>query len=190
MFISYRAGLPAIVARNTMKDSMSESVVLPLVGRNVQTLDAAFNASSSEGADFLVCCFGEGQKADVIENSLFTNVKIPIFIMNASPLVDVSKFLKSGASGFVISLEDLSLFNDDVLSQMFYANGTTNEKTDRGEDVSNVKLLDTSNSFFGKERVAGFVKFEDREKQLIETERSVLLEAIDVIKKASPLVIL
>ncbi|KAH9729875.1 putative transmembrane GTPase FZO-like [Citrus sinensis] len=180
-------GLPAIVARNTMKDSMSESVVLPLVGRNVQTLDAAFNASSSEGADFLVCCFGEGQKADVIENSLFTNVKIPIFIMNASPLVDVSKFLKSGASGFVISLEDLSLFNDGVLSQMFCANGTTNEKTDRGEDVSNVKLLDTSNSFFGKERVAGFVKFEDREKQLIETERSVLLEAIDVIKKASPL---
>jgi hypothetical protein len=30
---------------------------------------------------------------------------------------------------------------------------------------------------------------EDREKQLIENERSILLEAIDVMQKATPLVI-
>ncbi|KAI3764064.1 hypothetical protein L2E82_14064 [Cichorium intybus] len=47
-------GLPAIVARNTIMDSKSDSVFLPLVGRKVQTSDAAMNASSFEGADFLI----------------------------------------------------------------------------------------------------------------------------------------
>ncbi|KAJ6352428.1 hypothetical protein OIU76_001623 [Salix suchowensis] len=65
-----------------------------------------------------------------------------------------SKLLKSGASGLVLSLEELRLLSDDALSQMF----------------------DTA-----------FVKLEDREKQLIEKERSILLEAIDVIQKANPL---
>lgn len=196
VIVPYLAGLPAIVARNTMKDSKSESVVLPLVGRNVQNLDAALSASNSEGADFLMCGFREGQKADLVGNSVFTNVKIPIFVMNAShgeakSLAEMSKCLKSGASGFVISLKNLRLFSGDVLSQLFNAIRTTNEKLDRElENASNVKLLDAGDSFPVKESVAGFVKLENREKQLIETERSVLLEAIDVIQKAAPLVIL
>jgi hypothetical protein len=49
--------------------------------------------------------------------------------------------------------------------------------------------MDMENDIHEKTTVAGFVKLEDREKQLIEKERSILLEAIDVIQKASPLVI-
>ncbi|XP_044487086.1 probable transmembrane GTPase FZO-like, chloroplastic [Mangifera indica] len=180
-------GLPAIVARNTMLDSKSESVVLPLVGRNVQSTEAALDASSSEGADFLICGLGEGKHADVVENSLFANVKLPIFIPNASHgeatslTVEMSKFLKSGASGLVVSLEELRLF-DDVLSQLFNPIYAINKKPqDELERFNNLKVLDASHM------VAGFIKLEDREKQLIEIERSVLLEALNVIQKAAPL---
>ncbi|KAI9181181.1 hypothetical protein LWI28_012186 [Acer negundo] len=180
-------GLPAIVARNTMIDSKSESVVLPLVGRNVQTVNAAVNASNSEGADFLICGSGEGKFVDVVDNSLFDNVKIPIFVINTSrgealSLVEMSKFLKSGASGLVISLADLRWISDDVLGQLFNATYAINKEP---QDVLNeLKLLESDNSFHG---VAGFVNLEDREKQLIETERSLLLEAINIIQKAAPL---
>jgi len=51
-------GLPTVVARNTMLGSNTELVLLPLVARFVQTVDAAVNASKSEGADFLI--FGGG----------------------------------------------------------------------------------------------------------------------------------
>lgn len=172
-----------------MLDSKSESVVLPLVGRNVQSTEAALDASSSEGADFLICGLGEGKHADVVENSLFANVKLPIFIPNASHgeatslTVEMSKFLKSGASGLVVSLEELRLF-DDVLSQLFNPIYAINKKPqDELERFNNLKVLDASHM------VAGFIKLEDREKQLIEIERSVLLEALNVIQKAAPLVI-
>ncbi|TXG63641.1 hypothetical protein EZV62_010635 [Acer yangbiense] len=177
-------GLPAIVARNTMIDSKSESVVLPLVGRNVQTANAAVNASNSEGADFLICGSGEGKFVEVIDNSLFDNVKIPIFVINtsrgeATSLVEMSKFLKSGASGLVISLADLRWFSDDVLGQLFNATYAINK-----DPQDELKLLESDNSFHG---VAGFVNLEYREKQLIETERSLVLEAINIIQKAAPL---
>jgi hypothetical protein len=57
------------------------------------------------------------------------------------------------------------------------------------ESFSKLKSMDMENDIHEKTTVAGFVKLEDREKQLIEKERSILLEAIDVIQKASPLVI-
>ncbi|KAJ6709047.1 TRANSMEMBRANE GTPASE FZO [Salix koriyanagi] len=41
-------GLPSIVARNMLMGSKSESVVVPLVARIVQTPNAALNASNSE----------------------------------------------------------------------------------------------------------------------------------------------
>ncbi|KAK1561189.1 hypothetical protein Q3G72_035297 [Acer saccharum] len=180
-------GLPAIVARNTMIDSKSESVVLPLVGRNVLTANAAVNASNSEGADFLICGSREGKFVDVVDNSLFDNVKIPVFVIHtsrgeATSLVEMSKFLKSGASGLVISLADLRWFSDDVLGQLF--NATYAISKDPQDELNELKLLESDNSFHG---VAGFVNLEDREKQLIETERSLLLEAINIIQKAAPL---
>ncbi|XP_011032720.1 PREDICTED: uncharacterized protein LOC105131442 [Populus euphratica] len=186
-------GLPAIVARNMMMGSRTESVVLPLVARIVQTPNAALNASNSEGADFLIYVHGPEEDFDVEMSPGFGNVKIPIFVLNASRgeatlSVGASKFLKTGASGLVLSLEDLRLFSDDALSQMFDTVSETGKNFgDDLESFSKLKSMDMENDIHEKTTVAGFVKLEDREKQLIEKERSILLEAIDVIQKASPL---
>ncbi|KAF3436303.1 hypothetical protein FNV43_RR23395 [Rhamnella rubrinervis] len=187
-------GLPAIVARSTMMDSKSDSVVLPLVARIVQTLDAALNASSSEGADFLIYSIGgEDKNVDVVANSVFQNVKIPIFVMFTSfeedtLLTEASKFLKLGASGLVSTLNGFKMYSDDALSKLFADVYTLNMRTpDELDTFSNLELLDVDNNASDKKGVAGFIKLEDREKQFIDKERLVLLEAIDVIQKAAPL---
>ncbi|KDP21464.1 hypothetical protein JCGZ_21935 [Jatropha curcas] len=185
-------GLPAIVARNMMMDSKSESVVLPLVARNVQTSSAALNASNSEGADFLIYGIGQERHFDLKMCSGFADVKIPIFFIYASrsvpmSVIEASKLLKSGLAGLVMSLEDLRSFNDESLSQLFNTVSATEESLENElESLNNVKSLEVENDFHGKKQIGGFVKLQDREKQLIETERSVLLEAINVIQKAAP----
>ncbi|XWS76410.1 hypothetical protein CRYUN_Cryun01aG0173800 [Craigia yunnanensis] len=185
-------GLPAIIARNTMMDSKSDSVLLPLVARTVQTANAALNASSSEGADFLIYDLCEEEHVDMALRSVYENVKIPIFIVNnnlvaeVTSYTEVSKILKSGASGLVLSLEDLRLFTDDVLSQLFNILSATNNKL-QDESIDGLKIADIDHDSRQKMGVAGFVKVEDREKQLIEKERSVLIEAINVFQKAVPL---
>ncbi|OIV91325.1 hypothetical protein TanjilG_01943 [Lupinus angustifolius] len=188
-------GLPTVVARNTLMDSKSESVVLPLVARIVQTVDAAVNASKSEGADFLIYGTGDLKLAGQELNSLYENVKIPIFVSCTSPkksvsYSEVSSLLTSGASGFVISLGNFGLFGDDLLHKLFDAGFANDKRTlgDRDSNVNEHKLLNSSNDFQSKmEGLAGFVKLEGREKRLIESERSVLSEAIEAIKKAAPL---
>ncbi|KAG2697096.1 hypothetical protein I3760_07G090500 [Carya illinoinensis] len=185
-------GLPAIVARNTMIDSRSESVILPLVARKVQTANAALNASFSEGADFLIYDIGGEKHVDMAENSVFENVKIPIFVNFSSHgedalLTEASDILKLGASGFVIPLEGLMLFGDDVLRKLFNNAYMNKRMQDEVESSIKLKLLNADNDGYGEKRVAGFIKLEDREKQFIETERTVLLKAINVIQKAAPL---
>ncbi|XP_028083644.1 probable transmembrane GTPase FZO-like, chloroplastic isoform X4 [Camellia sinensis] len=186
-------GLPAIVARSTMMDSNSDSVVLPLVARNVQTSGAALNASNSEGADFLIYRIDGVKHAEELVRFVLDNVKIPIFIMISLLGFDIlsseaAKLLKSGASGLVISLEELKLFSDEVLSKLFYNAHPSNE---RGQEKilssDKLKLLNVDNGFPGKKGVAGFIKLEDRERQLIEKEKLVLLEVIDVMREAAPL---
>lgn len=182
-----------------MMGSKSDAVVLPLVARNVQTPNAALNAANSEGADFLIYGFDHQDNhfdLDIKINSGFDDVKIPMFVTYSSrgkaatPVTEALKFLKSGASGLVLSLEDLRLFNDDALSQLFNI-VIAMEKKSQGEleSINNLELLDVENDTNGKTKVAGFVKLEDREKHLVETEKSVLLEAINIIQKATPLVI-
>ncbi|KAK6260094.1 hypothetical protein SCA6_014568 [Theobroma cacao] len=185
-------GLPAIVARNTMMDSKSESVFLPLVARTVQTANAALNASSSEGADFLIYDLGEEEHVDIVVKSVFENVKIPIFIVNnnsqgkAKSHTEAAEILKSGASGLVVSLEDLRLFTDDVLRQLFNVVSATNNKP-QDDSLDDLNMADIDLVTRQKMGVAGFIKVEDREKQLIEKETSVLNEAISVFQRAAPL---
>lgn len=187
-------GLPAIVARSTMMDSKSDSVVLPLVARNVQTADAALNASSSEGADFLIYTIG-GEKHVGVLTSVRENVKIPIFVMFTSYgedmlVMEASKLLESGASGLVTSVKGFRKFSDDALNSLFSNAYTLNETTQAEFTNSNEnKLLNSENGIGAEERVAGFINLEDRKNQLIEREKLVLLEAINVIQKAAPLVI-
>lgn len=188
-------GLPAIVARNTMTNSNSESVILPLVARNVQTANAALNASISEGADFLIYDISRDKPVDAAVHSVFENVKIPIFLAFASYgentlFTEASNSLKLGASGIVISLEGLRLFGDEVLRKLFNPVAMNKRKRDEVGSSIKLKLMNVDNGVYGKKVVAGFIKLEDREKQLIETEKTVLLEAISAIQKAAPLVII
>ncbi|QCE06434.1 thiamine-phosphate pyrophosphorylase [Vigna unguiculata] len=180
-------GLPTVVARSTMVDSKSELVVLPLVARIVHTVDAAMNASKSEGADFLIYGGGDLQLVGREVVSVRESVKIPIFVScgkDNMSYADMSGLLASGASGFVTSLANFGRYGDEFLHKVF---GTVYASTDGG-NVSEIELnVDNGFQSGTEEIVAGFVKLEDREKQLIETERLVLNEAVEVIKKAAPL---
>ncbi|RVW54819.1 putative transmembrane GTPase FZO-like, chloroplastic [Vitis vinifera] len=127
-----KIGLPAIVARNTMMDSRSESVILPLVARNVQTANAAFTASNSEDTNF---CGGPSHAKDT---SLF----------------EASELLKAGASGLVVSLEDLRLFSDDVLRKLFETVHAMNKRTeDELQNLNKLKSLDVNSGVPGKRRM-------------------------------------
>ena len=179
-----------------MLDSKSESVVLPLVARMVHSVDAAVNASKSEGADFLIYGSGDSKYLSQEVNSVCEKVKIPIFAwcnLNRKNMsyAEASSLLTSGASGFVTSLESFGLFDDDFLRKLFdtgYANKITLDGL--GGNVNEHKLLNVDTDFQSEnDVVAGFINLEEREKQLIETEKSVLNEAIGVVKKAAPLVI-
>ncbi|KAM0027846.1 putative dynamin GTPase [Helianthus debilis subsp. tardiflorus] len=181
-------GLPAIVARNTIMDSKSDSVFLPLIGRKVQTSDDAMNGSSFEGADFLIY---ENKNEQITEEPLISainQIKIPIFVsvdsINEDKLFnEMSYALQSGASGLVVSLEGLKLLGNDGLNKI-YSMHASDKKT---EAFGSGLEFDQSNGFPTGKGFAGFVNLVDRERELIQTERSLLLETIDVIQRASPL---
>ena len=94
-------------------------------------------------------------------------------------------------SGLVTSVNDFAKFSDDALNNLLNDAYILNIRTqDEFDNLNEKKLLNGDNGFGAEERVAGFIKLEDRERQFIERERSVLLKAIKVIQKAAPLVIL
>lgn len=185
-------GLPAIVARSTMMSSKSDSVVLPVVGRIVQTVNAALSASNSEGADFLICSSHVEQWSDLLLQSMNESVKIPIFIetnLTRNDLLSttVSKLLTSGASGVVTTLNELKSVAD-VLSKLLYDSSATNKRIQDDIPKSNkLNMLNTTNGFAGEAGISSFVKLEEKEVQFIKKEKRLLVEAVNVIEKAAPL---
>ncbi|XP_076923259.1 putative transmembrane GTPase FZO-like, chloroplastic [Bidens hawaiensis] len=181
-------GLPAIVARNTIMDSKSDSVFLPLIGREVQHLNAAINGSSFEGADFLIYDNSQEQVMDESSTSAINQIKIPIFVYvdssNEDKLLNEMAFLlQCRASGLVVSLEGLKLLENNALNKI-YSMYASDKKM---EALSNGLEFDQSNGLPSGKGYAGFVNLVDREKELIQAERSLLLETIDVLQRASPL---
>ncbi|GER24822.1 FZO-like [Striga asiatica] len=179
-------GLPTIVARNTMMDAKTDSVILPLVGRNVQTLEAALDASNSEGADFLIYTIKDGDHLEELVSSVCGRVKIPIFILTDFTRDEMfSKIplgsLTSGVDGVVVSVDELNSSRDNDLMKLFYSEYA------RGQVFDSLETLGAQNGIYGQQMVGGFTRLEEREKQFIETERSILLEAINVIERATPL---
>lgn len=185
-------GLPAIVARSTMINSKSDTVTLPVVGRSVQTVNAALTASNSEGADFLICSSLMEQWSYLLIQSLNESVKIPIFFESKSLKNDIlsnklSKIVTSGVSGVVTTLEELKSIGD-VLSKLLYETSTMNERIPDEIPKSNkLNLLNTTNGFAGEAEISSFVKLEEKEVQFIKKERHLLVEAINAIEKAAPL---
>ncbi|KAL8167711.1 hypothetical protein V2J09_009210 [Rumex salicifolius] len=162
-------GLPAIVARNTMSDAKSESVFLPMVGRSIQSLDAAFGASNSEGADFLIYSADIEDLNDSVISSMYKNVKIPIFV--ATALNRASTVLRSGASGLLIKLEEYKLFSPETFNQLLFATPKDDPRSqDKLQSLNKPQALDG---------VAGFVNLDERKVNFVKKERRILHEAIE-----------
>lgn len=186
-------GLPAIVARNTMMGSRSDSVLLPLVARKVSTSEAALSASNSEGADFLI--YGFDRERDTASPVTLSSegVKVPIIFSFASVrfdmvLLEAEKLAKLGAGGFVVSLKDLKLFSDEVMNNFFPSSLELNKGVNiKNESTHDIESLNMSNGFPGKMRVDELSIIEKRENQLIEIEKSLMLEVIEVVRGAAPL---
>ncbi|EPS74309.1 hypothetical protein M569_00446, partial [Genlisea aurea] len=160
-------GLPTIVARNTMMDAMADSVFLPLVGRTVDSREAALEASSAEGADFLVITDGVTHSEELFR-LLSEQVKLPIFLEAGSRMNGMQTnldLLKSGASGIVLSVTDLNALGIASFDVLFHK-----------------KIVDGVN---GKSAVPTLNGLEEKEQLFIERERATLLEVIDVIQRAA-----
>lgn len=191
-------GLPAIVARNVMSKSTSESVLLPLVARRLQSAGDAVSASSFEGADFLIISTDMENYTKVLDDFVITlDIKIPFFfavddITRGDSLYSTAtKLLQSGASGMILSLDDLNWLSDGILKKLFQnaskLNGRIQSKGLNSDELSNI---DTARKeHVSKQMVAGFTKLSEREIQFIERERNILLEAVTTIRRAAPLVI-
>ncbi|PKA62620.1 hypothetical protein AXF42_Ash012207 [Apostasia shenzhenica] len=154
-------GIPAIVARNMMSKSKSDTVFLPIVARAVHNTLSAEHAANCDGADFLILN-NESDNKVMLEESFTQHVKVPILFSPQSPgdslSVDlVPQLLKSGASGIVMSLDNFKLFNDDLL-KMFSTNV-----------------------------IAGFTNLDEKEINLLEAESHLLQEAVATIQKAAPM---
>ncbi|KAL6500471.1 hypothetical protein OROHE_025837 [Orobanche hederae] len=186
-------GLPTVVARNTLIGAKKDSVILPLVARNVQTHEAALDASNSEGADFLIYTIKEDHSLEELVSSVSGCVKIPFFILFDSPRDEISSkisldLLRSGVNGIVVSVNELNSFRDNDLTKLFYRGYASDIKLEDGDQsYDTLKTIGMENGFYGKKMVGGFTSLEESEKQFIDKEISILHEAINVIETATPL---
>lgn len=183
------------MARNTLLDAKADSVNLPLVARTVQTLDAAVHASNSEGADFLIYTIDEIGQVDQLVSSVTERIKIPIFVMVDSLRTKVSlklspALLTSGVSGIVVSVDEFIFLTEHDLIRLFDSESVSNKKMgNSSQNFDCVNTADMENGFPGMKMVTGFTRLEQREQELIDKERLILLEAINVIERATPSVI-
>ena len=196
-FVYFDAGIPAIVARSMMMKSNADSIYLPIVARTINSANSAISASSSEGADFLIVNTGSEDFADVMNGGIGQQVKIPIFFMlnvhSGSTYSDItSRLIQSGVSGVVTSLAGIQHLTDDLIERDF-------SKVDVIEEVPqasspSASTLGNANSATvltrEKTKVAGFTKLDEKVMQLIEREKPILSEAVAVIRKAAPMVII
>ncbi|KAL9236019.1 hypothetical protein vseg_010733 [Gypsophila vaccaria] len=185
-------GLPPIVARNTLMSSKPESVFLPVVGKMVETVDAAIFACDSEGADFLIISSVLEEHTDIWMETINRKIQIPVFYESSliekegSLSGDSMKFL-SGASGIVTTLEELML-NGDLLRKVVYNASTVNGISQK--DISNfskLNMLNTTNGLASDLRFDSFVDLEDSKAQFIKREKRLLVAAANVIEKSAPL---
>jgi hypothetical protein len=198
LFFFFDAGIPAIVARSMMMKSNSDSIYLPLVARTIRSSDSARSATSSEGADFLIVNTGTDDFSAVFDDAGAQHVKIPVFFtLNDVQTEDsysdtTSKLLQSGASGVVLSLAGIQHLAENIIERDFIKVGAadsvpevTYSSLSTLEEANNVMVLTRE-----KTKVAGFTKLDEKVMQLIAMEKPILSEAVAVIRKAAPMVII
>ncbi|KAH9617554.1 hypothetical protein KSS87_007131 [Heliosperma pusillum] len=185
-------GLPPIVARNTLMGSKSESVYLPVIGKMVQTVNAAIFACDSEGADFLIFNSPVEQHTDILRESINQKIEIPVFYQSSFFKNDgffnkVPMKIMPAASGVVTTLEEL-MSNGDLLGKLVYNIPAVNDTSPKEiANFSKKNMLNTTNGLGGNLGFDSFVKLEDSEAQFIKKERRVLVAAANIIEKAAPL---
>lgn len=187
-------GLPPIVARTMMMKSKSDTVYLPLVARTVQTTNSALNASRSEGADFLIMSMGRENSAFVLDNTVTQQVKVPVFFnivesLGADSPIDLAmKLLEAGAPGIVMSIDNLKLFGDEILKNIFprrHMGNVIQQDANLNSRISELQAV--RDILIENKQVAGFLKLDAKEIQLIESEKQLLMESVGVIKEAAPM---
>ncbi|KAK8918308.1 hypothetical protein KSP39_PZI021206 [Platanthera zijinensis] len=186
-------GIPAIVARNMMSKSKSDTVFLPLVARDVHDAVSAENAAISDGADFIIISTKTQNWKVVLGDTLIRHIKVPVFFNVEFPgdnaTTDLaSKLLESESSGLVVSLDDLKLLSDDFLEKVFLTkNGSIQLSQNGYADSSRVNINAFTSSLDSVNGIAGFAKLNDKEIKLLEVESHLLQEAVAVIRKSAPM---
>lgn len=184
-----------------MTKSNSDSIYLPIVARTIRSSnsDSARTASSSEGADFLIVNTGTDDFSSVLSGAGAQQVKIPVFFTvtdlqsEGSYSDTTSKLFQSGASGIVLTLAGIQHLTDTIIERDFSKVGATDRvpqvtyssSASMPEETNNVMVLTRE-----KTKVAGFTKLDEKVMQLIATEKPILSEAVAVIRKAAPMVII
>jgi hypothetical protein len=125
-------------------------------------------------------------------------VKIPIFfsvddLQSQGSYSDItSRLLKSGASGIVTSLASMRLLTDGLIEREFSKGDAIEEALHA--TYSSASALEEENNVMvptlEKAKVAGSTKLDEKVVQLIEMEKPILSEAVSVIRKAAPMVII
>lgn len=177
--------------------SNADSIYLPLVARTIRSPNSAISATSSEGADFLIVDTASDDFFSAMNGGVNQHVKIPIFftlndLQSRGSYSDItSRLLQSGASGVVTSLAGMRLLTDDLIERDFSKVNATEEALQA--TYSSASTLEENNVMVltrEKTKVAGFTKLDEKVMQLIEMEKPILSEAVAVIRKAAPMVII
>lgn len=175
--------------------SESDTVYLPLVAREVKSANSALSATKSEGADFLIMSMeGVRDSSCLPENALVQLVKVPVFLNIVEsvggdmPINLVMKLFESGAAGMVMSIDNLKLFGAEVLKKIFSTAYVADRIVQDGNLHSSISEIHTVRDT-GDKQFAGFSRLDVKEIQLIESEKLLLMEAVNVIEEAAPMVI-
>lgn len=181
-----------------MMKSNADSIYLPIVARTIRSANSAISASSSEGADFLIVNAVGDDYADVMSGRVGQQVKIPIFfalneLHSGATYSDfTSRLLQSGASGIVTTLAGMQHLTDDLIERDFSKVDVIGEVPQAS--YSSASTLENENNVMvltrEKTKVAGFTKLDEKVVHLIEREKPILSEAVAVIRKAAPMVII
>lgn len=188
--------LPAIIARNMMQSARSESSLLPLVARTVRTAESAQNATASEGADLLMLVIENKENAEMLVGSVCQHVSIPVFFMfdscKESAVASLTyKLVRAGASGIVLSTENVTYLGDDILKEvktLLFSIKFTDKSSKKydAEDFSETNMINNNISSNATKAMEVGKSLDIKAKEILDEERPLLLKIINIVHEAAP----
>lgn len=188
--------LPAIIARNMMQSAQSESSFIPLVARTVRTAESAQNATATEGADLLMLVIENQKDAEMLVGSVCQHVSIPVFVMfdslKESALASLTyNLVKAGASGIVLSAENVTYLGDDILKEvktLLFSIKLTDQSSKKyvAEDFSETNMVNNNISSNATKAMEMEKSLDIEAKEVLDEERPLLLKTINIVREAAP----